>query len=386
VSRSLHDLQVVFLLAGCEERRARFRALVHDVLAGSDQARLARDLSDRRLLTLIGSRAIAAAPDAASAKFREAVARARSTGRARALALEAVTARAVHALGAVDIRALPLKGPLLAAEAYGDVGLRETSDIDLLVEPGALDAAVDVLRGLGYGEPPDVRRPNGLPDLHFEMRHPSLPTVELHWRVYWYESAFSEQLLARAEPGDDGLLRARPDDLMASLLLFYARDGFHGVRVAADIAAWWDRHGATLPARFLDGYLARFPELEPALTAAATAAERLTGAPANTWLGAAAPRAGRVATAARLADWAQAGDIDQMSANISLAAALLRPRGSLAEFARREFLLSGERPTAIVIHAVKVAVRYAIALWKVRGSRTWARPPAGVPCASMPRR
>jgi hypothetical protein len=376
VSRSLGELDLIYLLAGSEQRRSTLRALVADAVARADQPRLARDLAERRLLPLIGSRAVDAAPAAASEQFREAVASARAAARARGLAVEAVTRDVVGELADAGIRALALKGPLLATEAHGDAGLRETSDIDLLVAPGDLDAAAGVLRRRGYGDPADVRRANGLPDLHLEMQHLTLPTVELHWRVYWYESVFSERLLARAEPRADGLLAARPDDLIASLLLFYARDGFHGVRLAADIASWWDRHGAALPQRFLESHVTAFPELESGLVAAATATERLTGTPALSWLGRPPAVTGRVATAARLADWAQSDDRDQMSANISLAGALLRPAGALPEFARREFLRPGDGPAAVAVHAAKVAARYGIALWRVRGSRLWASPPA----------
>ena len=329
MSRSPARLQILFLLAGCEQRRARLSELTRDFLEHADYDLLARDLAERRLLPLIGSRAIESAPDLVPDRFRETVAAARAAARARGLAVEAITTRLAASLGGAGIRTLVLKGPLLATAAHGDVGLRETADIDLLVPASSLDAAVGVLREHGYSEPSDVRRPNGLPDLHLELRHSTLPQVDLHWRAYWYESAFSERLLAEAEAGDDGLLRAQPADLMASLLLFYARDGFHGVRMAADIAGWWDRHGQALPPRFLEAHASRSPELVPALTAAATAAEKLTGVPATSWLDTPAEHSRRVATAVRLADWAQSGDRDQMSANISLVGALLRPPGSL---------------------------------------------------------
>jgi hypothetical protein len=379
VSRTREELRLLFLLAGCAERRVRLRDEARAALERADFDLLARDLADRRLMGLIGSRAVEAAPDVAPERFRDAVASARASARARGLAVEAVTARLVATLEGAGIRALPLKGPLLASAAHGDLGLRETADVDLLVPAARLEAAVDALRGLGYSDPTDVRRRNGLPDLHFELHRPGGPPIELHWRVYWYEKAFSEKLLAGAEPGPDGLLRAAPDDLMTSLLLFYARDGFHGVRIAADVAAWWDRHGSGLAPGFLDSYVTRFPELEPALVAAADAVERVTGVPATGWLvqRSSAP-AGRVAAAARLADWAQAGDRDQMSANISLTGALLRPPGALGEFARREFLLPGEGVAGNVIHAAKVAARYGFALWRVRGAREWVEPPAAV--------
>ena len=272
------------------------------------------------------------------------------------------------------IAALPLKGPLLAADVHGDVGLRETSDVDLLVSAEQLDAAAGALVAVGY-EPATERRHDGLPDLHLIMRHPTLPEVELHWRVHWYERSFSADMLARARPGEDGLLQADPRDLAASLLLFYARDGFHGMRMAADIAAWSDRHRASLEPAFLAPHARRYPELAPALTAAASVAERLTGVRALEWLGDAAASGRRVELAVRLADWRQDRDRDQMAANISLIGGLLGPRGSARDFARRELVPARNAPAATAAHAVKMCSRYALALWRVRGARTWAADP-----------
>jgi hypothetical protein len=278
------------------------------------------------------------------------------------------------ALADAGIAALPLKGPLLAAEAHGDAGLRDTADVDVLVDRDRLDRAVRVLNAAGFARAPGEPAWYGLPDLHHGLAHPRLPNVDVHWRVHWYESAFSRDMLRRAAPGADGLLRAQPEDLAAALLLFYARDGFHGVRLAADIAAWWDRRGAGLGDRFLERHARAYPRLAPALTAAAGAAERVTGVRARAWLGDAAVAGRRVALATRLADWTQRGDRDQLAANVSLVGGLLGPRGSLGEFARRElYSRAPPRPTA---HVVKMCARYAVALWRVRGGREWAPAPS----------
>jgi hypothetical protein len=383
VTRPRRQIEIVFLLAGGEARRAELLPLAREVLERADFSRLAGELADRRLLPLIGSRAVEAAPDLVTDTFREDVAAARAGARAHGLAIEATTARLAEALAGAGVRALSLKGPLLAAEAHGDIGLRQTSDIDLLVPAERLDDAARVLCEQGYSEPSDVRRAGGLPDLHFELTHPGRPSVDLHWRVHWYERAFSDKLLTRAKPGPDGLLRAQPDDLVASLLLYFARDGFHGVRVAADLAAWWDRHGDALPTGFLEGHAAAYPQLAAPLSSAAVAVERLTGVPSVGWLGDGLELGKRARAAIRLADWTQSGDRDQLSANISLVGALLRPPGSLSEFARREFVLP-EGPRASAIHAAKFGARYGLALWKVRGGRQWADPPAGVSVGAPP--
>ena len=353
----------VLLLAGCAERRSQLAELAREALSRADFPRLTAELYARGLLPLIGSRALELAPDICPPSFDAAVKSARAAARARGLALEAEITRLVARLGEAGISALPLKGPLLAADVHGDVGLRETRDVDLLVPRARLYHAGRLLRADGYGPPLDPLRRNGLPDLHLRLSHDSRPRVELHWRVHWYEDRFSEEMLAGARPSSDGLLRAQPSDLAASLLLFYARDGFHGLRLAIDLATWWDRHGDVLSGGFLEGHARRHPDLVPALTAAVVTTQRLTGAPALDWLGSAAIRDRRITLAARLCDWAQVDDRDQRAANVSLVDALLAPPGSLPEFARRELI---PRSGAALPHMAKMLGRYAVALWRSR--------------------
>lgn len=370
------EVALVYLLAGGEARRVLLRASARALLARADFDRVASLLAGRRLLPLIGSRALETAPDLCPAEFRVAVGEAVTRARAHALAVETTIGSAARRLASAGIRTLPLKGPLLAADVHGDTGLRETNDADLLVRRADLQRAAEILQAAGHSRPRDAIRRNGLPDLHLTLGHPSLPAVELHWRVHWDEPAFSEWMLARAREGPDGLLHAQPDDLAASLLLYYARDGFHGVRMAADIAAWWDRHGEAMPARFLEGHARRYPGLAPALSAAARCAEQLTGVPARSWLGDAAARGRRVDLATRFADWTQEGDRDQLAANISLVGGLLAAPGSGGSFVRRELSLPHAGAATNALHAAKLCARFALGLWHVRGDRRWAEPPA----------
>jgi hypothetical protein len=123
---------------------------------------------------------------------------------------------------------------------------------------------------------------------------------------------------------------------------------------------------------FLEGHAHRYPELRPALTAAAAVLEQATGTPACAWLGAAAVGGRRVELAQRLADWTQTSDRDQLLANISLVDGLLGPSGSGRAFVRRELVPRSGSP---VVHAAKVVARYVIALWRVRGGRRWSPVP-----------
>lgn len=312
-------LELIFLQAGSAARRAELDGRTREALSRVDFSSLAWELAARRLLPLIGGRILTVGGGFCPDSFQEAVRAARATARARGLAVEAATRRVTSLLARHEIRALPLKGPLLADAAHGDIGLRETHDVDLLVPRARLRDAAQMLISLGFPPPADRLGPDGLPDLHLAMHRPTEPPVELHWRVHWYESDFSEQLLARADPGPEGLLRAQPDDLAVAMLLFYARDGFHSVRLAADVSAWWDRNGDLLPARFLEPYARLCPGLAPSLTAAAVALKAITGTAVLDQLGSGRACGRRVTLAARLADWAQTDDRDQLSANIALA-------------------------------------------------------------------
>src|SRR2546423_4192093 len=274
------DAELALLLAGTEGRRRQARARIVELGAAADPTCVVAYLSERRLLALVGSRLLDVIPDA-PAPLRDAVAAAIDQNRLEAMAIEGVTTRLTGRLEAEGIATLPLKGPRLAEALYGDVGLRASADVDLLVPTDRLEQAVATARAEGYRAPREDVRPDDLPDLHFELSHPRLPTVELHWRVHWYDSGFSQDALRRSEPAEDGVRRPPPADELAMLLLFYARDGFHGLRHAADIAAWGDHHeafGAT--AGLLDEHAAAYPDIRSALRAAAIGAARHAGVPA----------------------------------------------------------------------------------------------------------
>jgi hypothetical protein len=58
--------------------------------------------------------------------------------------------RVLECLESHGIPALPYKGPLLAQACYGDLALRQFSDLDLLIHPSDLARAKLALRDLGY--------------------------------------------------------------------------------------------------------------------------------------------------------------------------------------------------------------------------------------------
>jgi hypothetical protein len=373
------NAELALLVAGTEARRRHARARIASLATAADPQGLVTYLGERRLLGLIGTRLEALVPDVA-APVREAAAAARKGARLQAMAIDEMTVRLVRHFEDAGIPALPLKGPRLARALYDDAGLRASSDVDLLVPAAGLKRAVALTCAEGYKPRNGRRRRDGLPeDLHVELDQPRLPLVELHWRMHWYESGFSAAALERSEPEADGIRRARPADELAMLLLFYARDGFYGLRNAADIAAWSDRHGlADTAGGVLDEHAARYPEMAPALRSAALSAERHAGVPAAALVSDAEALGHRGRLAVALGDWAAEGDRDQLAANIDLVDGLLSPRGGTWDFVRRHVLAGGPEGSRRSVHAAKMLGRFTLALRRVRRGRPWRPLPPSV--------
>lgn len=86
------------------------------------------------------------------------------------------------------IEALPYKGPALALEAYGRVGLRQFCDLDIIVRPRDVRPAAEVLRERGYAPYRDLGETQLALMLRTQCNVPftrdlDRSVVELHWDV-----------------------------------------------------------------------------------------------------------------------------------------------------------------------------------------------------------
>jgi hypothetical protein len=315
------------------------------IMAEVDWSRLAETLRQRRLLPSLGPRILELAKGQATGDgFAAAVEQAIGTTRRQALFLQLVSRRVMTALAEAEIRSTPLKGPLLGEAIYGDPGRRLANDIDLLVATEQLHAAVEVVRGLGYEAPTDHVDHSGLPKLHFLLVHEQrkLPSVELHWRVHYYERSFARERLLPSVGDPLGDWRPAPADELAALLLFYARDGFIGLRLATDLSAWWDVFGAGLQPGALDELLRAYPALARVVLAAIKVAEKVVGLPAAQVIEE-MPKLGlRGHTAVRLANPNPNASQSQLYADMGLIDGLLAPPGGFGAFVRRQVLLPRE--------------------------------------------
>jgi hypothetical protein len=378
-SRSSPEEDLILWSAGTAVRRAGTLTRAESLVERMSWPRLEELLRLRRLLPTLGPRILGLAEERAREDFRASVADAVESARRQAALVGLIGSRVMDALTEAGIRSCPLKGPLLGEALYGDPGRRPSADIDLLVEQEQLYEAVSVVRAMGYARPRDHVADDGMPLLHFALVHAreELPPVELHWRVHWYESRFAgERLLAPGGEHTDSWRAAPPDELTA-LLLYYARDGFAGLRHASDIGAWWDAFGGSLEPGALEEPLRAYPGLEPAVLTATRVAERLVGVPGARLLRESGRLGRRGRIAVRLAEPHPNCSEAQIYASMSLIDGLLSPRGGLRAFLRRQLGpsragaaqpacgLQGRWARSSAAHSVRMLSRYGLAMGRL---------------------
>jgi hypothetical protein len=166
-------------------RRARLDALLRGPVDWDAVTRVARahglvPLVERQLANV----ALPAVPRRLLEALRE---QCRVTTR-RNLLLMAELLRLLEDFGRAGVPVVPFKGPVLAMTVYGDLGLREFFDLDLLLRPSDVPRAREVLRARGYlprfeltpaQERVLLRRHYELPFVHAGDG----TVVELQWRI-----------------------------------------------------------------------------------------------------------------------------------------------------------------------------------------------------------
>jgi hypothetical protein len=110
------------------------------------------------------------------------------TTRRRNLYLAAELLEVIEALRSRGIEALALRGPAFALGLHGDIGLREFTDLDLLVRRNQIAAAAEVLEARGYRPRHRLSKSQAAMLLRHQCesafdRDDILAPVELHWDV-----------------------------------------------------------------------------------------------------------------------------------------------------------------------------------------------------------
>ena len=134
-------------------------ARLDDAAARMDDWDALPDLLVHHGLTVLGARQLERVRDRVPADTWEEIRRRARAAHATSLALAGELRRIVETFDGADVPVLPFKGPVLAWRAYGDLGARPFVDLDLLVRPPDVSAAIAALGALGY-----------IPTYHFTER------------------------------------------------------------------------------------------------------------------------------------------------------------------------------------------------------------------------
>jgi hypothetical protein len=141
------------LLALCARTRqtGEQRQEVLNILSGRvDWDYLISESLESSVTPLLQRQLLSLAPESVPIVFQEKL---KSIGRSIALRGMFLTAELLRVLDAFKqkgIRAIPYKGPVLAAQAYGDFTLREFEDLDIIVPQLDLPAAHAIVVSFGY--------------------------------------------------------------------------------------------------------------------------------------------------------------------------------------------------------------------------------------------
>lgn len=158
------------------------------------------------------------------------------------LRLKAELIRVLKAFEEHDIPVMPLKGPVLAELYYGNLSLRETGDLDVLVQPACFRAAGSLLIELGYHFPDGASGilKNGH---HVHVQNPSNGiNLELHWKLAdrrYARYRDGDWLWQDATPvpyGNIDVLVPRPENLLIFLAIHAFRHYWSLLRWINDFA------------------------------------------------------------------------------------------------------------------------------------------------------
>jgi len=156
-------------------------------------------------------------------------------------------ARIARHLDAKRIRAVPYKGPLLAECVYGDLALRNFSDLDFLIAPADLERGKQALAELGYRPSDTYRSEIERFWLRFGYERAfdgpaGKYLVELQWRIlprFYAVDLPTEELVQRAVTasiGGQSVPTLSPEDLLLVLCLHGAKHLWMRLIWISDIA------------------------------------------------------------------------------------------------------------------------------------------------------
>jgi hypothetical protein len=164
----------------------------------------------------------------------------------RNLRLIAALLKIIELFASHDIPAIPYKGPVLAAVAYGDIALRHFVDLDLLVPKKDLRLVKELLTREGYrlseALTPQQERFYLRYTCEFTFEHPQKPMLDIHWRLaadYLGGGPDPDMMFRRRVPVSlEGkpVSSLAPEDMLLMLSLSSALDQWTTLGLVCDVA------------------------------------------------------------------------------------------------------------------------------------------------------
>jgi len=150
------------------------------------------------------------------------------------------------------IKAIPFKGPVLAASVYRDLSLRQFGDLDILVHKQNILSVGELLTSQGYksgaGESNDVEHDDHEdvaylgPNYYVFIQHDRGIRIDLQWRIterYFSFSLDSERLWERLAPvsiAGKSVLTFAPMDLLLILCVHGSKHRWKNLKWICDVA------------------------------------------------------------------------------------------------------------------------------------------------------
>jgi FkbM family methyltransferase len=233
-----------------QEAEADIRKMLEE---GIDWNIFARKATDHELAGLCGRTLSRIAPDLVPGEILDALGAVIDETRRGNQKLFDELGFLLDLLASQGIDAIPLKGPVLAIQAFGDLGLRRFRDLDFLLRDRDLRPAIAVLRSAGY------YRQGAFTDAQFETIHrlqgqeiifkQSIGTaVEPHTRLTAITMALDidyEGIWRRAKTSTvlgRSILTLAPEDCLCVLAIHGGKELWWNIKWVCDVAAFIEAH------------------------------------------------------------------------------------------------------------------------------------------------
>ncbi len=237
----------LLVCCGRTQITAELATTIRNILAGPlDWDYLLWEAEENSITPLLERHLSAVAPGAAPPAALEQLKKTCRANTVRCLYLTAELINILRLFHAQNIPVIPYKGPVLAAQAYGDVALREFEDLDIILRQSDVPKAHEIIVSLGYKPKFDwILSPGAAASLvpgEYNYRDEARRAmVELHTEITLRHFPTKPDLdafirnLAPVNLSDRDVLTFTAEDLLPMLCIHGSKDFWERLSWTADV-------------------------------------------------------------------------------------------------------------------------------------------------------